>query len=65
MMPANRASEIQPDSAFTDPARYYAALAADLPAPDAAFEARSQVFTAAKVFSTPITNPTWKLTPSW
>jgi pimeloyl-ACP methyl ester carboxylesterase len=51
--------------AYLDPARYHADFAADLPADEAAFEARSQVFTAAKVFSTPITNPAWKLKPSW
>ena len=50
---------------YIDPARYHADFAADLPGDEAAFEARSQGFTAAKVFSTPITNPAWKLKPSW
>ncbi|HEY2661845.1 MAG TPA: alpha/beta hydrolase [Caulobacteraceae bacterium] len=48
-----------------DPARYPAEFAADLPAREAAFEARSQGLTAAKVFSTPITDPAWKVKPSW
>ncbi len=51
--------------AYVDPARYHAEFAADLSADDAAFESRSQTFTAAAVFSTPITNPAWKLKPSW
>jgi len=50
---------------YIDPARYHADFAADLSGDEAAFEARSQGFTAAKVFSTPITNPAWKLKPSW
>jgi pimeloyl-ACP methyl ester carboxylesterase len=50
---------------YIDPARFHADFAADLPGDEAAFEARSQGFTAAKVFSTPISNPAWKLKPSW
>jgi len=50
---------------YLDPGRYHADFAADLPTDEAAFEARSQVFTAATVFTTPITNPAWKLKPSW
>src|SRR6266850_2166708 len=50
---------------YVDPARFHADFAADVPTDEAAFEARSQVFTAAKVFTTPITNPAWKLKPSW
>jgi pimeloyl-ACP methyl ester carboxylesterase len=50
---------------YVDPARYHADFAADLPTDEAAFEARSQMFTAATVFTTPITNPAWKLKPSW
>ncbi len=50
---------------YIDPARFHADFAADLPADEATFEARSQGFTAAKVFSTPISNPAWKLKPSW
>ncbi len=50
---------------YLDPARYHADFAGDLPADEAAFEARSQTFTAAEVFTTPITNPAWKSKPSW
>src|SRR5271163_2046147 len=50
---------------FLDPARYRAEFAADLPAAEAAFEAHAQFFTAAAVFTTPVTNPAWKLKPSW
>ncbi|WP_394844826.1 alpha/beta hydrolase [Pendulispora brunnea] len=50
---------------FIDPARYHAEFAADLPAAEAEFEARSQMFTAGKVFSTPIVDPAWKKKPSW
>jgi len=50
---------------YIDPARYHAEFAADLSADEAAFEAHSQVFTAAAVFSAPIANPAWKAKPSW
>ncbi|MDB5475657.1 MAG: Alpha/beta hydrolase [Phenylobacterium sp.] len=50
---------------WIDPARYHADFAADLPAAEAAFEARAQGVTAAKVFTTPITAPAWKTRPSW
>jgi pimeloyl-ACP methyl ester carboxylesterase len=50
---------------YLDPARYHAEFAADLSANEAAFEAVSQMLTAAAVFATPITNPAWKLKPSW
>jgi pimeloyl-ACP methyl ester carboxylesterase len=50
---------------YLDPARYHADFAADLPAAEAEFEARAQMFTAAAVFTTPITNPAWKRKPSW
>lgn len=50
---------------YLAPARYHAEFAADLPADEAAFEARAQPFTAASVFTTPITNPAWKQKPSW
>lgn len=50
---------------YLDPARYHQEFAADLPVAEAEFEARSQMFNAASVFTTPITNPAWKLKPSW
>ncbi|HTZ78758.1 MAG TPA: alpha/beta hydrolase [Stellaceae bacterium] len=60
------AIEKTPDGyAYIDPKRYHAEFAADLPAAEAEFEARSQFFTRASVFTTPITNPAWKLKPSW
>jgi pimeloyl-ACP methyl ester carboxylesterase len=50
---------------WIDPARYHDEFAADLPADEAEFEARSQGITAAAVFSTPIVAPAWKTKPSW
>ncbi|HEY2028890.1 MAG TPA: alpha/beta hydrolase [Myxococcales bacterium] len=50
---------------FIDPARYGKDFAADLPPAEAAFEAGAQMFTAAKVFATPLVNPAWKQKPSW
>lgn len=64
--PGRDAIQKTPDGyTYLDPARYHAEFAADLPADEAEFEARSQFFTAASVFTTPITNPAWKLKPSW
>jgi pimeloyl-ACP methyl ester carboxylesterase len=66
--PAAGADAVQktPDGyLYLDPARYHAEFAADLPAGEAAFEARSQMFTAAAVFTTPVSNSAWKLKPSW
>lgn len=40
-------------------------FAADLPAAQARFEARSQIETAASVFSTPLTAAAWRSRPSW
>jgi pimeloyl-ACP methyl ester carboxylesterase len=50
---------------FLDPANFAADFAADLPPAQAAFMAHAQIPTAAAVFNTPITNPAWKLRPSW
>ena len=50
---------------FLDPANFPADFAADLPREQAEFMAHSQMLTAVKVFTTPITNPAWKLKPSW
>jgi pimeloyl-ACP methyl ester carboxylesterase len=50
---------------FLDPANFPKDFAADLPAAQAEFMAHAQMPTAAKVFATPITNPAWKLKPSW
>jgi len=40
-------------------------FAADLPREQAVFESRSQILTAAKVFTTPMTQAAWKTKPSW
>jgi pimeloyl-ACP methyl ester carboxylesterase len=55
------------DDGFTylDPADFYQDFAADLPREQAEFESRSQVLTAAKVFTTPMTAAAWKTKPSW
>jgi pimeloyl-ACP methyl ester carboxylesterase len=50
---------------FLDPADFYGDFAADLPRKQAGFESRSQIPTAAKVFSTPMTAAAWKAKPSW
>lgn len=50
---------------FLAPADYFEDFAADLPRKQAEFEAHSQMLTAAKVFTTPVTNPAWKTKPSW
>jgi pimeloyl-ACP methyl ester carboxylesterase len=50
---------------FLDPADFYQDFAADLPREQAEFESRSQVLTAAKVFTTPMTVAAWKTKPSW
>jgi pimeloyl-ACP methyl ester carboxylesterase len=50
---------------YLDPARFHALFAADLPPGQAEFEAHSQIPTAARVFTTPVTNPAWRLKPSW
>lgn len=50
---------------FLDPANFPEDFAADLPRGQAEFMAHAQMLTAAKVFTTPITNPAWKLKPSW
>src|ERR1700733_4524056 len=50
---------------FLDPAEFYSDFAADLPRKQAEFESRSQIPTAAKVFTSPITAAAWKTKPSW
>jgi pimeloyl-ACP methyl ester carboxylesterase len=48
-----------------NPDDFYDLFAPDLPREQAEFESRSQIFTAAKVFSTPLTAAAWKTKPSW
>jgi pimeloyl-ACP methyl ester carboxylesterase len=50
---------------FLDPKDFYDDFAADLPRAQAEFESRSQIPTAAKVFTAPMTAAAWKTKPSW
>jgi pimeloyl-ACP methyl ester carboxylesterase len=50
---------------YLDPARFREYFAADLPAEQAAFEARSQVMIADANFRAVITIPAWRSKPSW
>jgi pimeloyl-ACP methyl ester carboxylesterase len=50
---------------YLDPDRFPDDFAADLPRGQAEFEARSQILTAAGVFTTAIADPAWKVKPSW
>ncbi|WP_020123774.1 alpha/beta fold hydrolase [Streptomyces canus] len=48
-----------------DPQKFHADFAADLPARQADFMAKSQVLVAAEVFDTPVTTAAWKTKPSY
>ena len=50
---------------FLDPKNFPQDFAADLPSAQADFMAHAQMLTALKVFTTPVTNPAWKIKPSW
>jgi pimeloyl-ACP methyl ester carboxylesterase len=50
---------------YIDPAQFHEYFAADLPADQAAFMARSQVFNFAENFRGVITAATWRSKPSW
>jgi pimeloyl-ACP methyl ester carboxylesterase len=50
---------------YIDPAMFQEYFAADLPAEQTAFMARSQVFNLAYNFKTVITAPAWRSKPSW
>ena len=50
---------------YVDPAQFHELFAADLPADQAAFMARSQVLNFANNFSTTITTAAWRTKPSW
>jgi pimeloyl-ACP methyl ester carboxylesterase len=50
---------------YLDLAQFFEYFAADLPAEQAAFMARSQVFNYADNFSAVITTPAWRSKPSW
>jgi pimeloyl-ACP methyl ester carboxylesterase len=50
---------------YIDPAQFHELFAADLPADQAAFMARSQVMNLADNFSATITTAAWRTKPSW
>ncbi|MDB4954922.1 MAG: hypothetical protein JWO36_2491 [Myxococcales bacterium] len=50
---------------FLDRAAFPEDFAADLPREQAEFEARAQILTSAKVFTTPLTAAAWRTKPSW
>jgi pimeloyl-ACP methyl ester carboxylesterase len=50
---------------YLDPAQFHEYFAADVPAAQAAFMARSQVFNAAVNFQAVITTVAWRTKPSW
>ena len=50
---------------YLDPAQFHQYFAADLPAEQAAFMARSQVLNYADNFNAVITTPAWRSKPSW
>jgi pimeloyl-ACP methyl ester carboxylesterase len=50
---------------YLDVAQFHEYFAADLPAEQAAFMARSQVFNLADNFKGVITTPAWRSKPSW
>ncbi len=50
---------------YIDPAQFHEYFAADLPAEQAVFMARSQVFNLGDNFSAPITVAAWRTKPSW
>src|ERR1017187_3974492 len=52
-------------STYLDPAQFHEYFAADLPAEQAAFMARSQVLNAADNFKAVITTAAWRTKPSW
>ncbi|MDQ2819031.1 MAG: alpha/beta hydrolase [Pseudomonadota bacterium] len=53
------------DHLLFDPARFHADFAADLPAADAAFMARSQVMPTVQTAGTAVTQAAWRTRPSW
>lgn len=66
--PTSRAKAIQttPDGfTYLDPALFPKLFAPDLPRAQAEFEARAQILTSARVFTTPVTSPAWRVKPSW
>lgn len=63
---ATRAIGATPDGfLFLDPGHFHEDFAADLPADQADFMARSQMPASVRAMSTPVTNPAWRVKPSW
>jgi len=63
---ASKAIKPTPDGfLYVDPADFHADFAADVPAGNADFMARSQVLPAAKIAGTNVTSPAWKSKPSF
>ena len=62
----SNAIKMTPDGfTYLDPEQFHAYFAADLPAEQAAFMARSRVLNAAANFKAVITTPAWRSKPSW
>lgn len=65
MPPASAGVKAADGQLYFDHALFHADFAADLPAQQAAFMARSQVMPAVQVAGTPVTDAAWKTKPSW
>jgi pimeloyl-ACP methyl ester carboxylesterase len=65
-IPGQIRTMVTPDGfVFVDPAHFHEDFAGDLPADQAEFMAHSQIPAAASENSTLITNPAWRVKPSW
>jgi pimeloyl-ACP methyl ester carboxylesterase len=62
---ANAVKKSSDGFTYLDPAEFPKYFAADLPREQAEFEARSQIETAAAVFTGQVTTPAWRSKPSW
>ena len=65
MPPASEGVKAADGQLYFDHALFHADFAADLPAKQAAFMARSQVLPAVQVAGAPVTKAAWKTKPSW
>ena len=65
MPPASEGVKAADGQLYFDHALFHADFAADLPAQQASFMARSQVTPAVQVAGTPVTDAAWKTKPSW
>ena len=62
---SNAIKKTADDFTYLDPAQFHEYFAVDLPAEQAGFMARSQVFNAADNFKAVITTAAWRTKPSW